>query len=243
MKRLFYSTHKSDTSFEITGEDYRHLLKVLRRKIGDSVDIIDGSGYIYNCVIAEVFKEKIIAAIKNSYLGNIPSYRIAIAISPVKNPSRFEWFVEKAVEIGITDIYPVICKRTEKSKIKYERAIKIMHSAMKQSGNVLEPILLPSLSFTEMLQLDDFDSKYIAYISDKIINNLSSENDLGPSILIAIGPEGGFEKEEASMAASQQFKPVSLGDSRLRTETAGVVACQIVKTLDELNRIKTMNAT
>jgi 16S rRNA (uracil1498-N3)-methyltransferase len=241
--RLFYSQQKSDASFILEGDDHRHILKVLRYTLGDYLDIVDGSGMIYHGVIKSINKKEIRVDIESFELTNKIPYRLGIAISPVKNVSRFEWFVEKAVEIGITDIYPLLCKRTEKTNIKIDRVKRIIQSAMKQSRNVYEPVIHPKISINDMISLKGWESKYFAYINEDCTDLLSREKEMNPSILIAIGPEGGFEELEAEICIGNGFKPVSLGDSRLRTETAGVVSCQIIKTLQEIGQICTMETT
>lgn len=241
--RLFYSQQKSDTSFILEGEDHRHIVKVLRYTLGDYLDIVDGSGKIYHGVIKSIDKKEVHVDIERFELTEKMPYRLGIAISPVKNISRFEWFVEKAVEIGITDFYPLLCKRTEKTNIKIDRLKRIIHSAMKQSRNVYEPVIHNKVSMNDMVSLEGWESKYVAYINEGVHDLLSREKEINPRILIAIGPEGGFEEYEAEMCIRNGFKPVSLGESRLRTETAGVASCQIIKTLQEIGQICTMETT
>jgi 16S rRNA (uracil1498-N3)-methyltransferase len=235
MNRLFYCNHITDGGFLITAEDHRHAIKVLRLKINDPIDIIDGSGSLFHCKIKEISKKSLTATIQSKSVNPPLPYRLGIAISTLKNPSRFEWFLEKAVEIGITDIYPFISKRTEKPTIKYDRSKKIIHSAMKQSLNIHEPYLHDITHIEDLFTLTDYSSKYIAYINDNVTASLS-QSAPDENILIVIGPEGGFTADEADHMISRGFTPVSLGRSRLRTETAGVASCQIIKTLFELRK-------
>lgn len=233
MNRLFYCNHKSDGGFLITAEDHRHAIKVLRLKTNDPIDIIDGSGSLFHCNIKEISKKSLKATIQSKSVQPPLPYRLGIVISILKNSSRFEWFLEKAVEIGITDIYPLISKRTEKPSIKYDRSKKIIHSAMKQSLNIHEPLLHHTIHVKDLVSLSEYSSKYVAYINDDVTNSLS-QSCPDDSILIVIGPEGGFTVDEAELMISNAFTPMSLGSSRLRTETAGVVSCQIIKTLFEI---------
>jgi len=241
--RLFYSTDKSDTSFSITGDDYKHIVKVMRSKRSDHLEVIDGSGWIYTCEIEDIDRHQIKALILNKRLKEAPSYKLGIAISPLKNMSRFEWFLEKSVEIGITDIFPLICKRTEKKNIKEERAKRIIQSAMKQSGNVYEPTLHSNIDIATLSQMTGWGTKYLAYINNESNSLLATRKFLNPHILIGIGPEGGFVAEEVEICLKEKFTPVSLGNSRLRTETAGIVACQIIKTLHEISHANTIPTT
>ena len=234
MNRLFYCDHLSDGEFKIEGEDHRHSIKVLRLKKGDQIDVIDGTGYIYQCQIASINKKELIASIQSKILQFPLPYSLSIAISPLKNPSRFEWFLEKSTEIGISEIYPIQCKRTEKPGIKYDRSRKIIHSAMKQSLQAYEPTLNPVMKLNEFAELNNESFKIIAYINENVHLTLS-QIDLPPqqNYTIVIGPEGGFTQEEAGFMMDLGFQAVSLGNSRLRTETAAIAACQIIKTLEE----------
>ncbi|NNF34836.1 MAG: 16S rRNA (uracil(1498)-N(3))-methyltransferase [Saprospiraceae bacterium] len=235
MNRLFYCNHKTDGGFLITAEDHRHAIKVLRLKLNDPIDIIDGSGSLFHCKIHEISKKSLTATIQSKSVKPALPYRLGIAISTLKNPSRFEWFLEKAVEIGITDIYPLNSKRTEKPTLKYDRSRKIIHSAMKQSLNIHEPQLHEIIHIEDLISLTDYNSKFVAYINDHVTTSLS-QSDPDKNVLIVIGPEGGFTTDEAEFMISSGFNPVSLGQSRLRTETAGVASCQIIKTLFELRK-------
>ena len=241
--RLFYSTNISDTSFVIDGEDHRHILKVLRYKTGDTLNIIDGSGSIYECRIHAIDKVKLSAVIMSKTVTAPMPYTLGIGISPLKNVSRLEWFIEKSVEIGISDIYPFISTRSEKPTLKVDRIHRIIQAAMKQSGNVYEPRIHPIMQFEDFLNLEEWDQKYLAYINKKQSRLLSKEQITNHRVLIGIGPEGGFTDNEAQLSRDHGFLSVSLGNSRLRTETAGVASCQIIKTLYELNNSHTIQAT
>ena len=231
--RLFYADKRKGNQFFLEGDDYRHGVKVLRLKVGDEVNVINGKGSLFHCIVKDMNKRSLIAELVDEEIFSKPNYNLKIAISPTKNLSRFEWFVEKAVEIGISEIIPVICKRTEKPSIKKDRTKRIIHTAMKQSMNIYEPFLHPVTAFQEVINDSEAKHKYIATVEEEA-RLLSQREISGSEVLILIGPEGGFTSEELALARKASFCPVSLGKSRLRTETAGVVACQTIKIMSEL---------
>ena len=231
--RLFYSKSITSNKFLIEGDDHRHCLKVMRKKSGDKIDIIDGTGWLYHCRITSINRKDLEATIvSKEHYAPLP-YQLDIAISPLKNTSRYEWFIEKSVEIGISNIYPLDCIRTEKLSFKEERAERIVQSAMKQSYNIYEPKIHSYISISDLNDFTGYDEKYIAYINGLSVPFSKAIGD-GNKILIAIGPEGGFKETEANSLIERGFIAVGLGDARLRTETAGVAACQIVKTIKEI---------
>lgn len=233
--RLFYSVNRNNNHFILEADEFRHSIKVLRQRAGDAIHIIDGSGIIYNCIIESIGKQNLTAKIITREEGSNLPYQLTIAIAPTKNSNRFEWFVEKAVEIGIHEIIPIICSRSEKPKINLDRLEKICISAMKQSKNTRRPIISSPIGFESFLMKDHNDhQKCIAYVMEKT-TNLSHTLD-ARDIMVAIGPEGGFSDDELSKAIDAGYMPVSLGKSRLRTETAGVATCQIVKTVFEFKK-------
>lgn len=226
---IYYSTNISDSTIKLTDDDHRHCSKVTRRSIGDEVYVTDGKGGLYTCQIDKISRNETELKILNTDIQDKPKCQLAIAIAPTKNNSRLEWFLEKATEIGISDIYPILCTRGEKPRLKAERLQKIIISAVKQSKNLHTPILHPLNTVSELLKaLPQYDLKAVAHCLD-VEQHLSKYIDKEyPRILVAIGPEGDFTESELELFNEHHFVEINLGKSRLRTETAGVVAASIV---------------
>lgn len=222
-------------------EESKHCIRVLRLQPGDEIDITDGKGFFYKAQIEGTSPKhceiKIISTTesKNTGTGNIH-----IAIAPTKNINRLEWFLEKTTEMGITDITPVYSRYSERKAIKPERLEKILVSAMKQSLKAYLPTLHKEMTFQQFIN-QDFTSaeKYIAYCGSYDKKLLQLEYTHNKDVIIMIGPEGGYEEKEVAQAVEKGFIPVSLGPSRLRTETAGIVACH---TIHLINDVKIYNA-
>ncbi len=159
------------------------------------------------------------------------SYRLHIAIAPTKNNDRLEWFLEKSTEIGITEITPILCDHSERKIIKAERLEKVLISAMKQSGQATVPRLNPLCKLKDLQDLNS-SIKYIAHCENEKQGHLKKLYEAGKSSLILIGPEGDFSANEIDFALKQGYKPISLGNNRLRTETAGIVVCNTINTLE-----------
>lgn len=230
--QLFFSQNISDNLITLDEEESKHCTKVLRKKVGDSIEVVDGNGNYYKAIIAEDnFKSvtaSIQATIKNWKVNN---YKVLIAMALSKNPDRFEWFCEKVTEIGVDEIFPVVTERTEKRQFKPERIQKIMLSAMKQSGKALLPKLHDVVTFSELMQqAENYNNyqKFIGWCETGEEKHLKHLYEKGCNAFVLIGPEGDFTHEEVQNAVAKHFQPVSLGNSRLRMETAGVVACHIV---------------
>jgi 16S rRNA (uracil1498-N3)-methyltransferase len=232
---LFYDKDISGDFHVLGDEESRHCTKVLRLVIGDQVFLTDGLGNFYTTVIAESHQKKTILKITNceKEFGK-RSYRIHLAVAPTKMNERFEWFIEKATEIGVDEISPIICKNSERKIIKTDRLNRIAEAAMKQSYKAYHPIINEAIDFAKFIkQTHNYDQKFIAHSDD-----YSGDNFLGKAIqmqssyLILIGPEGDFTKDELLLAKAAGFIEIGLGNSRLRTETAAVVACNIVSTVN-----------
>ena len=227
---LFYSgnINNEKTQIVLTNQEHTHLSKVLRKSTGDLINVTDGLGYIYKCRIDEIVKGSTTLSVLNFYHDNIEYPQLTIAISITKKISRFEWFLEKATEIGVYSIIPIISQHSEKSRLNFDRCTKILVSAMKQSLRTRLPILNAPIGFNDYIKRTaEIDKKFIA--TCKADNPVLLKNELkkGLSTEILIGPEGGFSEKEISNAKNTNFTPISLGPSRLRTETAGVSACMI----------------
>ena len=227
---LFYSgnINNEKTQIVLTNQEHAHLSKVLRKSNGDLINITDGLGYIYKCRIDEIVKGSTTLSVLNSYNDNIEYPQLTIAISITKKISRFEWFLEKATEIGVYSIIPIISQHSEKSRLNFDRCTKILVSAMKQSLRTRLPILNAPIGFNDYIKRTaEIDKKFIATCKANNSVLLKHELKKGLSAEILIGPEGGFSEKEINNAKNTNFTSISLGQSRLRTETAGVSACMI----------------
>ena len=235
--QLFYNKDIdiSDSQFTFDKTESRHIVKVLRKKEGDVLHITDGKNTLYTVHILLANDKRCLVQITNTEQQEKPwPYKLHIAIAPTKNNDRLEWFLEKATEIGIDEITPIICSNSERSVLKTERLEKIVQSAMKQSLKFVLPKLNQPLKFTDFIN-QSFDSElFIAHCEELQKDSLASSLKPNSNVLIMIGPEGDFTPSEISTALKNNFKPVSLGNSRLRTETAGVVATQTVAIINEL---------
>lgn len=227
---FFYCDELSTTSSTVVlnEETSRHIVQVLRMAEGEKIKLTDGQGNLFSAEIIHAHKKKAEVKILSFETGPAADKKITIAISLVKNNNRFEWFLEKATEIAVTEIIPLICERTEKQHFRYDRMKAVMISAMIQSQQAWLPTLREPTKFSEVLNLLQFDEKFIAHCDDdnsKI--QLMSLSKLRKAMIL-IGPEGDFSNTEIKAALENNFKAVALGRTRLRTETAGVVAASIL---------------
>ncbi len=223
---LFYAPDIQGDTYTLSEEESKHIIRVLRLNLGEVLHLTDGLGNLFTAIIVDHNPKKCRLAITNKVSGfGKRDYEISIAITPTKNIDRFEWFLEKCTEIGIDHIYPIICHRSERKVIKHDRSMRVITAAMKQSLKAYHPVLHEQQSFAQFLKLETPFDKYIAHCDpgDKLL--LKSLVVPGNKSIILIGPEGDFTPDEIENALKSGFQPVSLGPSRLRTETAGVVAC------------------
>jgi 16S rRNA (uracil1498-N3)-methyltransferase len=222
---LFYVPNFASGSV-LPEEESQHAVKVLRLQIGSEINIVDGVGGFYLARITNPHPKHCgFEIIETQAEYGKRDYRLHIAIAPTKNIERLEWFIEKATEIGIDEITPFVCRFSERKMIKEERLEKIIVSAAKQSLKAYFPTLNPLCTFEELMKKHKASQKFIAHCYEEDKKLLQNEIQKSSDVLILIGPEGDFSKEEVQHAIALGFIPVSLGDSRLRTETAGVVAC------------------
>lgn len=227
---FFIADTVHDNQVVLNEDTSRHVAQVLRMQNGALIQLTDGKGMLLDAEITEAHKKRTIVKIIKKQ--NIPatSKRITIAISPIKNASRFEWFLEKATEIGVNEIIPLICHRTEKEKLRSSRLEQLLISAMLQSRQVWLPVLHEPTSISHLVENAAYEKKYIAHCEDGLKNNLAHEGFTNAgSMLMLIGPEGDFTPGEIKQALDKGFKPVTLGENRLRTETAGVVAATLLR--------------
>lgn len=215
-------------------EESLHAVKVLRLQAGDLIIVVDGVGGYYKAKITLAHHKRCAFEILESQpeFGK-RDYKLHIAIAPTKNMERLEWFVEKATEIGIDEITPIICRFSERKMVKYERLEKIIVSAAKQSVKAYFPKLNSQCSFEDLMTNYQASQKFIAHCYEQNKRLFQTEISKSSDVLILIGPEGDFSEEEVQKAVALGFIPVSLGESRLRTETAGVVACHTVALLNQ----------
>ncbi|MDC1491849.1 16S rRNA (uracil(1498)-N(3))-methyltransferase [Flavobacteriaceae bacterium] len=228
--RLFYNKDLSenDTRVIIEREESRHIVKVLRKKIGDKIYITNGKGILFTTEIDLINKNSTELKIINNQKHNESKFSINIAVAPTKMNDRMEWFVEKSTEIGINTITSVLCEKSERKKIKVERLEKIAISAMKQSLQFYKPNIDNLIAFDEFVKTCKSNNKFIAHCKD---NNKLYLRDCElnlKTVTVLIGPEGGFSDIEIDLAEDNGFKSISLGNTRLRTETAAIVATQLL---------------
>jgi len=229
---IFYSDDISESLVTLTEDEAKHCNKVLRKKEGDQIYITDGKGSLYLTEIIEISKKSVKARTLDQVEQQKEHSNLTIAIAPTKNMSRFEWFLEKATEIGIKGIIPILSDNSERKVIKAERCPKILLSAMKQSKNLFLPTLAPLTKVSSLITDNSYTDKYIAHCMEPE-HHLSHSYNEETNGIVLIGPEGDFTPNEIILAKENGWKEVSLGKSRLRTETAGIVACHIVSMLNQ----------
>ncbi|NNF01218.1 MAG: 16S rRNA (uracil(1498)-N(3))-methyltransferase [Bacteroidia bacterium] len=222
----FYCTDIRGQSATLDEVESRHCIKSLRLSKGDEIIVCDGSGSVYKAEIVDPHPKKCKLQIMELLESKRSAYKVHIALAPTKQNERTEWFLEKATEIGFTEFSPILCSNSERRKIKLERFDKILISALKQSHQALLPKLNDLQKFSKFIENADSPNKFIAHCRDASIALLQNSISKGEDALILIGPEGDFTEEEVELAIKAGFKPISLGKSRLRTETAGIVAVQ-----------------
>ena len=236
--QLFYTPtiEPHHTLFLLSEEESKHAIRVLRLQTGDIVHLVDGRGGLYKTEIIDPHPKRVGLKILDVQTGFCcPSYHLHIAVAPTKNIDRIEWFLEKATEIGLQEFTPVICEHSERKDVKIERLEKVAISAMKQSLKAYLPRINPSIPFTKFLASMQDDSnlyKGIAHCMDTDKKYISSSFPKANRYMLLIGPEGDFSEKEINQALSAGFVPLSLGEARLRTETAALAACLEVSLLN-----------
>lgn len=235
--QLFYNPDISEnnTQFSFNKEESKHIVKVLRKNIGDTLHITNGNGWLFTAEIVIPDIKKCSVTIISKTFQPIRNYSLHLAVAPTKVNDRYEWFLEKATEIGVDSITPIICDRSERKVIKTERFEKILQSAMKQSLNCYLPKLNEATSFKSFIKQDFDGDLFIAHCEETDRTSLKQLVQPKRNITILIGPEGDFSVKEIEQALQNRFKPVTLGDTRLRTETAAIVACHSVAFINEVH--------
>ena len=227
MNLFFSNFSQTDNEIVVNENDSRHILKSYRKGIGDILNFTNGNGLLAECKIIEKGKKIKVKIVKIS--KNKPNkVSIHVAISPLKNPSRFEWFVEKATEIGIKEITPIITKYSEKKKVNHERLERISISSLKQSNQLFKPKINSTEKFSDFIK-NNSDQKIMANLKTK--NILAKESIKSNQICLVIGPEGGFSEDEIQEAKNNKITEISFGENRLRSETAAIYGLSILKSL------------
>ncbi len=223
--QLFFNPN-IETELTLEKEEHIHATKVLRKKEGDILSVMDGKGGLFTCEIVQVSSKKCFVRIVNKQTFEKKN-NLHIGIAPTKNNNRMEWFLEKATEIGISEITPLLCSRSERKVIKNERMNKIILAAAKQSKSFHVPVLHDMVSFSSFVQQTKSNQKFIAHCEEDFEKKLLYNQNLvrNEPTLVLIGPEGDFTPEEIKQAKSLEYNELSLGESRLRTETAGIITC------------------
>ncbi len=233
--QLFYNpdiTNESD-SFSFDKEESRHIVKVLRKMSGDKLFVTNGNGWLFTTEIVLASDNKCVVKIVESELKRHRPFRLHLAVAPTKMNERYEWFLEKATEIGVDEITPIICDHSERKVIKGDRMEKIVQSAMKQSLQFHIPKFHEAISYAEFVKNNDAVIKLIAHCEESDRKSIKDMVSPGSDVTIMIGPEGDFSNKEIQLAFDNGFKPVILGDTRLRTETAAIVACHSVNFINQ----------
>ena len=228
--QLFYNPNISENTDLVVfdKEESKHIVKVLRKSTGDVLEITNGEGWFFKASITLANIKNCQATIIEKEKKPKRDYHIHLAVAPTKLNDRFEWFLEKCTELGINEITPILCDHSERKVIKHERYNKIIQSAMKQSLQSYLPKLNQLTPYTSFLNNNMNSQKFIAHCVDSKKLSLKNELKTKQDVVILIGPEGDFSVKEIEMALNNNFIPVTLGETRLRTETAAIVACHSV---------------
>lgn len=234
--QLFYNQNidESTTDFSFDKEESRHIIKVLRKKDGDILFVSNGLGFIFECQITLASDNKCTVEVLSFEKKPIPKFHLHLAVAPTKMNDRFELFLEKATEIGIQEITPIICDRSERKVINKERFEKIILTALKQSNEAYLPKLNDAISLKDFIKSEQNGQLFIAHCEETDKKTLKSALKPNEDITMLIGPEGDFSQKEIDLAIANKYTAVSLGNTRLRTETAAIVACHSVVFANEI---------
>ena len=233
--QLFYAPEITLPRYTLSEEESKHCVRVLRMEPGDELHITDGRGTMHRCKVVDAnAKRCVVEVVESLHEYQKMDYELTIAIAPTKIIDRFEWFLEKSTEVGISEIYPIECEHSERRQIKHEREEKVVTAAVKQSLKAYHPKLHDLSSVRDVIAMPFDGEKYIAHCNSSFGEReyLGRLIKKGGKVLILIGPEGDFSPEEITFALQNGFKPISLGKERLRTETAAVAATVMVATIN-----------
>ena len=233
---LFYTPHIDGDHAELPEDEARHVTQVLRRKVGDTLVFTDGKGYRYEGAIDEVHKKRCALRITHREYVAPPASHLHLCIAPTKNSNRLEWMLEKCVEIGIGSVHLMRCRRSERTKVRLDRLERIAISAMKQSLHYHLPDITELTDFSDMLTRPLPEQRYIAWCETDTTATLWQQLDATQDAVLLIGPEGDFTAEEVAQAKAHGCVPVSLGEQRLRVETAGLLVCNTYMVLRDMQQ-------
>ncbi|MET6991042.1 16S rRNA (uracil(1498)-N(3))-methyltransferase [Sediminicola arcticus] len=233
--QLFYNPeiNLETEQFTFPTDESKHIVKVLRKKTGDTLQITNGRGDMFQAEILFPDQNKCKAKIIDKEHTQPKAYRLHMVVAPTKLNDRFEWFLEKATEIGVHEITPIICDHSERKIIKKDRMEKVIQSAMKQSLQTYLPALNEAVSFKEFMTTSLGGDLFIAHCEENEKTELNVRTRPNKQITVLIGPEGDFSTNEIELALKKGFLPVALGETRLRTETAAIVACTTVALINQ----------
>ena len=227
-----------ETTLTLPQSDSQHCVRVLRMQAGDELEVIDGHGHRFRCILVDAHSKHASVEILERTEMPLPwSQQITVAVAPTKHMDRMEWMVEKLTEIGVNRIVPLLCARSERKEIKVERLEKIAVSAMKKSLKSVLPQILPMTPVKQVLTSYADAMRFIAYC-DRSVPRVSLAQKYTPATdtIVMIGPEGDFSPDEIKIALDHGWIPVTLGDNRLRTETAAITACDTFHIIDQINQ-------
>lgn len=229
---VFYTSQIDRKQAILSEDESRHIVKVLRMTRGDQLEMVDGRGNYYTGILSIPDPKACQVEIKDIISGHLKrDYYLHIAIAPPKSSDRFEWFLEKATEIGVDEISPVICARSERNRIRHDRSMKVLVAAMKQSGRALLPRLNREIPLGDFLNRSTADIKLIAHCHTTPNQQITSKPLKDQRWIILIGPEGDFTTNEIENALKNEYQENNLGEAVYRTETAGVIACHTISLL------------
>lgn len=233
--QLFYNSDikKGDATFFFDKEESKHIVKVLRKKEGDKIFITNGLGYLFESEIILASEKKCEIKITKESYQQPDSFYTHIAVAPTKMNDRLEWFLEKATEIGIHEITPIICDHSERKVYKIDRAEKIIQAAMKQSLHLYLPKINEPVLFSQFVKSNSEGQRFIAHCEATEKKSFQKAIAKSEKVILLIGPEGDFSTKEINLAIANHYIPVTLGNTRLRTETAALVACHTLALLNE----------
>ena len=235
--QLFYAADFTTPEYMLSEEESRHAVKVLRLEEGDILHITDGRGNLYRCEVASAHQKHCLVRVVEQFeeFEKLP-YNLTMAVAPTKNIDRYEWFLEKATEIGVAEFVPIVSEHSERKVIKQEREEKVITAAVKQSLKAYHPVLAEITPFDKLVSREFAGRKFIAHCGEAVKEKkyLASTLRKGEDALILIGPEGDFSPAEVALAVANGFEEITLGTQRFRTETAAVVAVDMVSIVNNL---------
>lgn len=219
-----------DGSAPLCEEESRHCVSVMRHRVGDEVAVTDGRGHLFHCRIADANSKKCSLTVISTETVPPPRHHLHMAVAPTKNTDRFEWFVEKATEMGVGEITPIVCDHSERTRLRLDRLRRLVIAASKQSRKYYLPQINEPVECKTLIKSAKEQQRFILHCEENQKEHLFNLIDKTSDILILIGPEGDFSTDEISLAKANGFREATLGDERLRTETAAMVACCVANT-------------